>query len=73
MLPGNKTMTIVYWGTQFIPVFCEDVSLKDFFNYKGKYPEAVYYFITFRIFRNIFWQKEIQELLNVIYKWEKNF
>lgn len=61
-------MTIVYWGTQFIPVFCEDVSLKISLITKVTI-QRQYTTLSLSEYSEIFfWQKEIQELLNVIYK-----
>ena len=73
MLPGNKTMTIVYWETQYIPVFCEDVSLKISLITKVSIQRQYTTLLLSEYSEIFFWQKEIQELLNVIYKWEKNF
>ena len=71
MLPWNKTMTTVYAGTQFIPVFCEDVSFKISLITKVNIQRQYTTWLLSEYSEIFFWQKEIQKLLNVIYKWEK--
>lgn len=45
------------WGNVIYTCFLWTCIFEDFFYYKSQSPEAVYYFITFRVFRKIFLAK----------------